>query len=330
MEQAWLKNQIQLFLEGKLSVAGERELLAWIKQSDRNRQLFLKYQQILGEELIGRAGNETAQAWRKLHKLLPEKSGTPVRNFRSWYRVAAAVAAAFVIGFMVSQLITGGLSLQPFQPVVQQKIVAPFGARTSFVLPDSSIVWLNSGSELEFPSRFGKNRLVTLSGEAYFEVKMKKVPFRVTTPQGQVEVKGTSFNVKAWKNEGMETTLVSGLVNVYAQNGKGLILRPGHQAVLTSKGFEVAEVETGLFTSWKDGKLIFRKEYLPEIAKRLERWYNVKIELDNDPRLREINYTGTLEMESFSEVLNLLGKTAPVAYTWDEKARIIKISYRKN
>ncbi len=330
MEQAWLKKQIQLFLEGKISVAGERELLAWIKQSDGNRQLFLKYQQMLGEELKGRAGIETAEAWRKLQTLLPEKSGTPVRIFISWYRVAAAVAAAFIIGFMVSQLISGGLLQQPFQPVVQQKIVAPFGARTSFVLPDSSIVWLNSGSELEFPSRFGKNRPVTLSGEAFFEVTKNKAPFRVTTPQGQVEVKGTSFNVKAWKNEGLETTLVSGLVNVYAQNGKGVTLRPGHQAVLTPKGFEVAEVETGLFTSWKDGKLIFRKEYLPEIAKRLERWYNVKIELDNDPRLREISYTGTLEMESFSEVLNLLGKTAPVAYTWDEKARIIKISYRKN
>jgi ferric-dicitrate binding protein FerR (iron transport regulator) len=330
MEHSQIKNYTQLFLEGKLSVAEESELLAWIKQSPENRDVFLKYQQSFGEGLKNKPNRETTEVWEKLQLLLPATTVTPVRFIRNWYQAAAAIAAAFVIGFVVSLLVTRGLSVHPFQPVVQQKIIAPFGARTNFVLPDSSIVWLNSGSELEFPSQFGKNRPVSLSGEAYFEVEKGKKPFIVSTIYGAVEVKGTSFNVKAWKNEGLETTLVSGSVNVFAQNGKGITLHPGHQAILTQKGFEVAEVETGLYTSWKDGKLIFRKEYLPEIAKRLERWYNVKIELDNDPRLKEIHYTGTLEMESFSEVLNLLGKTAPVDYTWDEKNRIIKIFYQKN
>jgi ferric-dicitrate binding protein FerR (iron transport regulator) len=85
-----------------------------------------------------------------------------------------------------------------------------------------------------------------------------------------------------------------------------------------------------MHTSWTKGQLIFRKEHLPKMAHRLERWYNVKIELDNDTRLEDIHYTATIEMESFSEVLNLLKVTAPVDYTWDEKTRVIKLFYQKN
>jgi ferric-dicitrate binding protein FerR (iron transport regulator) len=85
-----------------------------------------------------------------------------------------------------------------------------------------------------------------------------------------------------------------------------------------------------MFSSWKDGKLIFRNEYLPSVTKRLERWYNVKIELANDKRLSEISYTGVLEMESFSEVLQLLKVTAPIDFVYDEKTRIIRIEYRRN
>jgi transmembrane sensor len=88
-------------------------------------------------------------------------------------------------------------------------------------------------------------------------------------------------------------------------------------------------VETYLYTSWREGKIIFRQEYLPEVVNSLEYWYNVKIELDDDPRLRKIHYTGTIEMESFSEILELLQITAPITYTYDDKKRIIKIKYRQ-
>jgi ferric-dicitrate binding protein FerR (iron transport regulator) len=91
----------------------------------------------------------------------------------------------------------------------------------------------------------------------------------------------------------------------------------------------VSEVQTDLFTSWKEGKLIFRDEELPLVAKRLERWYNVKIELEEDSRLASLRYNGTLEMESFSEVLQLLKVTAPIDYSYNEKTRTIKITYKQ-
>jgi transmembrane sensor len=127
-----------------------------------------------------------------------------------------------------------------------------------------------------------------------------------------------------------ETITVAGAVNVLAGNNKEILVRPGTQAVYNGKDFEIMEVETSLYTSWTEGKLIFRKEHLPMLAARFERWYNVNIDLDDDERLNGIYYTGVLEMESFSEVLNLLKVTAPVDYSWDEKARVIKIFYKKN
>ena len=111
---------------------------------------------------------------------------------------------------------------------------------------------------------------------------------------------------------------------------KEVALRPGQHAELRNQTITVKNVDTELYTSWTDGKIIFRKAYMPEVAKRLERWYNVKIVLDDDPRLKEIWYSGTLEMESFSEVLELLKVTAPVDYSYNEKERKITIRYRQN
>jgi len=146
-----------------------------------------------------------------------------------------------------------------------------------------------------------------------------------------VEVQGTSFDVKAFANEGFQATLVEGSVKVKGKNNNNEVtLQPGQQANISGNVINVGDVETELFTSWKDGKLIFRDEQLPSVAKRLERWYNVKIELSGDKRLTEIRYNGTLEMESFSEVLQLLKVTAPIDYFYNEKNRTIKITYKQH
>jgi ferric-dicitrate binding protein FerR (iron transport regulator) len=241
------------------------------------------------------------------------------------------IAAILVIGLIVSQIFTfrKASSDDPYKSELQT-ISTPYGAKANFKLPDGSLVWLNSGSTLSFQSGARTNRLVKLNGEAFFEVQKTGNPFIVTTNFGEIEVRGTFFNVNAFSGENFQTTLVQGAVTVKTNNGtKAIKLNPGQQAELEGKDLIVKNVETDLFDSWKYGKLIFRNEYLPVVAKRLERWYNVKIELANDKRLSEISYTGTLEMETFSEVLQLLRITAPINYSYDEKTRIIKITYRK-
>jgi ferric-dicitrate binding protein FerR (iron transport regulator) len=330
MEYSQYKNQIKQFLEGKLSKTEESKLLEWIKHSPENKKYFYYLQLSLGEEVKTRHDKTVTLRWQQLLERID--SGRRVENpiiktAHKSYRLAAPVAAAFFIGFILAALIVWNIDRPEKLAAVQQKISAPYGARTQFMLPDSSLVWLNSGSEILFPSYFDGERPVQLKGEAFFKVKKGEIPFVVSTVYGNVVVKGTSFNVKAYRDDSFETTLVEGKVNVLTEKGDEVTLRPGYQAVSAKTGLKVDKVETDLYTSWTEGQLIFRKEYLPNMARRLERWYNVKIELDNDKRLENIHYTCTIEMESFSEVLNLLKVTAPVEYTWDEKTRVIKLFY---
>ena len=315
------------FLEGNLAEENELKLLHWIKLSEENRKLFLQEQEFLNSEILRRHDKMLERKWEIFKKKLepqPEKT-------RVLFLKAASIAAAFILGVLLTTVVITKYFPQSTPTAQLQKIVTPHGAKTNIQLPDGSIVWLNSGSALSFPSQFDKNRPVTLTGEAFFEVVKSDKPFIVSTQYGDVEVQGTSFNVKAFNDDNFQATLVTGSVRLKEKNtGNEVTLRPGQQAGIIGNKVNVKQVETDLFTSWKDGKLIFRDEQLPSVAKRLERWYNVKIELADDKRLSEISYNGTIEMESFSEVLQLLKVTAPIDYTYNEKTRTIKIIYKQN
>jgi transmembrane sensor len=268
--------------------------------------------------------------WDKIRQAVEHKEQVATTRRIKLYQWISRVAAMLIIGLVISNLIFIRQSALPeVQPVVQT-VSVPNGARTSFTLPDGSEVWLNSGSTLTWSSDFNAKRLIELEGEAYFEVVKSDIPFFVNSSMGQVEVTGTAFNVKSLSEEQkFETTVEEGSVNVFCNFIPKIAgLKAGQQARLVNGHWELSRVETEMFTSWKDGKIIFRKEYLPEVARRLERWYHVSIELDNDPRLSAIYYTGTLEMESFSEVLELLQVTASINYTYNDKTRVIKITHR--
>ena len=326
MDKKELHNYTTHFLEGKLSEENELELLHWIKANDENKKLFLQEQVYIINTIAEKHDEKLERKWQKFKQRIEPKP-TKSKILTLW---AASVAAAFIIGALITTVVIKPTN-QETSPIVQmQNVHTPHGAKTNFQLPDGSIVWLNSGSELSFPSQFDKTRPVTLTGEAFFEVEKSSKPFIVSTIYGEVEVQGTSFDVKAFANEGFQTTLVEGSVKVKGRNNSDVVaLQPGQQANLSENKIIVGNVETELFTSWKEGKLIFRDEQLPLVAKRLERWYNVKIELAGDKRLTEIRYNGTLEMESFSEVLQLLKVTAPIDYTYNEKTRTIKITYKQ-
>ncbi|MFW6369715.1 MAG: FecR family protein [Bacteroidota bacterium] len=328
MDQGKLQNYIQYFLKGKLSLQHEKELLSWIRQSEENKAMFLQVQQRISREMAIRTDKSVNIRWQQLKQKIEKQEGTGRRQFI--YRVAA-VAAAFIAGVVLTVLFSEVSEPLTDQSAQLQNITVPYGARTSTTLPDGSKVWLNAGTTLSFPAGYGKTRPVTLNGEAFFEVVKNSRPFIVKTVYGEVEVKGTSFNVKAYKNENLQATLVEGAVVLHDNAAKKEVpLRPGQHAELQNQTITVENVDTELYTSWTDGKIIFRKAHMPEVARRLERWYNVKIVLADDPRLKEIWYSGTLEMESFSEVLELLKVTAPIDYSYNEKERKITIRYRQN
>jgi ferric-dicitrate binding protein FerR (iron transport regulator) len=244
------------------------------------------------------------------------------------YRNLLKVAAILITGLIISTLFLYIKPEKQFNLATIETVTTPYGARTSFKLPDGSEVWLNSGSTISFPKQYGQIRNVELTGEAFFEVVKDGKPFRVKTSLGLIEVMGTSFDVKAYKDESFETTLVEGSVKVNDNTHQLATLKPGQQSVITSANeFSMKEVNTELSTSWREGKLMFVKEPFANVAKALERWYNVKIELQGE-RLKKLGYTGTIEMETFGEVLELINTTAPIKYKFDKKTRVLMISGR--
>jgi ferric-dicitrate binding protein FerR (iron transport regulator) len=256
------------------------------------------------------------------HIALKEQKNKPVIHM---YRRLLSAAAILILGMVIGSLFF--ISSQQTQ-IATQKMSTPYGGKTQFNLPDGSSVWLNSGSTLSYPGSFGNQRIVELNGEAFFVVEKQKHPFIVKTSFGEVEVLGTEFNVKAYEGEAFVTTLEKGSVAFTSNLGKKATLQPGSQVVFDSKNITTARVETEIFTSWKDGKLIFRNEPLQNIISRLERWYNVDIEL-KDNKLKDLKFNGTIEMETFSEVLELIKVTTAIDYSFNRNTRVLTISSGK-
>ena len=242
-----------------------------------------------------------------------------------FYTWSLRIAAVFIIGLLLSTVFLFQEARQQYSDQIQT-ITTPYGAKMNYTLPDGSIVWLNSGSTFSYAAKFGKTRSVTLDGEAFFKVVKDSKPFIVATNHGTVEVKGTSFNIKTYADDNdFETTLVEGSVVFKVKNaGNEVTLKPGEQVSKTESGYTVKKVETKYFTSWKEGKLLFNREPFPSFIKKLERWYNVKIEY-SDPKLNDLWYTGTIEMESISEVMEMISKAAPVSYHFNNKTRVFTI-----
>lgn len=166
-------------------------------------------------------------------------------------------------------------------------LLTPRGGQYKLTLSDGSRVWLNAESSLSYPTVFsGKERVVELKGEAYFEVAHNnKQPFIVKTAVQKVKVLGTSFNINAYDNENRTiTTLVTGRVQINDKSDRKLkLLSPLQQAVNNGSDISIENVEADLYTSWKDGKFRFRSTPLPEVLRQIERWYDLQIDYTGVP-----------------------------------------------
>lgn len=215
---------------------------------------------------------------------------------------------------------------------VQDNVVeVPYGGTYILCLQDSTRVYLNSGSCLEFPSRFASDeRRVKISGEAFFEVKHHtEWPFVVSLPEGQIQVWGTSFNVKAYPEEEMIfTTLVEGKVSFHREAGKEMYLQPGEQLGYHKSGGQMAlrRVDTRLYTAWKDGLFWFQDMPLEEILKMVGRWFDMEIVYLN-PEIKNMRFSGKMKMySSVEDILRKFEKSNEIAFQRKDNALMV---YRK-
>lgn len=230
----------------------------------------------------------------------------------------AQLAAILVVGLLLGYY----LKSVDKQSLVYYTSIAPKGSISGTYLPDGTLIYLNSGSEIRYTMEGHSGmREVYLKGEAWFQVeKNKKKPFLVHTPVYDVQVTGTSFNVKAYvEDKDVITTLEEGSVCVKSSDNvklsEELNLKPGEQLVYNkeSNKINVQEVNTKWYTSWKDNKLVFINMSLAELKVLLERKFGVEIEIA-DSDILNCHYDGTIKDETVLEVLDILSHTLPVEY----------------
>ncbi|AUP77419.1 FecR family protein [Flavivirga eckloniae] len=205
------------------------------------------------------------------------------------------------------------------------EVSAPLGSRVQFTLPDSSMGWLNSGSKIKYPAKFGKTRDVELTGEAWFDVKKNaSKPFNVYASNVNISVLGTQFNVSAYQNEKVDVVLETGKVKLKQLNtSEELEMDPQDRVVINTEDNSVDKTkleEAYKYSSWKEGKLIFRNDPINEVAKRLSRWYNVSVDIENKND-KDLRLRATFVDEDIEEVLRLLKMSFPIDYKIESREK---------
>ena len=260
----------------------------------------------------------------------------PVRGFanrtRKWYWMAATLLIIVAVaGFML----LGKGSNEQKNTITENEISTRRGSRTRVQLPDGSVVMLNAGSKLTYNKDFGKvQREVTLTGEGFFDVqKMKGKPFIIHTARLDIKVLGTLFNVKAYPEDSQtETSLVHGRVEVTMpdrpnnkiilsdnekllvynnKNGVARVNQPDRGSdkhlplVAVSKLTYQQDDTVAVETSWAFNKLSFKDELFSDVARKMERWYDVTFDFDNIEKQNLVVY-GSFTTETLQEALEAL------------------------
>jgi ferric-dicitrate binding protein FerR (iron transport regulator) len=208
------------------------------------------------------------------------------------------------------------------EPVINT-LETPKGGQYQLTLSDGTKVWLNAASSLRFASAFtGHERMVELTGEAYFEVTHNPAqPFKVKVGGLVLEDLGTAFNVNSYADEGsVTTTLLEGSVKV-TSGVESKTLRPGQQAVAQGEKILVGKADTQAATSWKEGLFVFHNTPIPSVLRDLERWYNIDI-VNKESNTRHLNATLQRNLP-LSKLLHLLEGTGEVRFKWEAGKLIV-------
>ena len=198
-------------------------------------------------------------------------------------------------------------------------LTVPRGESFKVVLCDGTEVWLNANSNFVYPTAFvGKERIVTLEGEAYFKVaKDPEHPFIVKTPTVRTRVLGTEFNIRSYSSEDTHVVLINGKVEVSnTQGGSYTRLYPGEDAHLQSDGnFVLTEVDLDSYVYWKDGYFYFDDVTLKDIMQNLGRWYNVNIEFRNKEAMEYKMHFISDRSKDLEHTISLLNRMKKVTVT---------------
>ncbi|MGD9556900.1 MAG: FecR family protein [Mangrovibacterium sp.] len=251
------------------------------------------------------------------YQILLEEKMNEKKNLWHWYRQIAAILIPLMVVSMLVYFLAVPVTTTDNQAWVE--LNAPEGGRIEFLLPDSTSGWLNGGAKLKYPPVFGRHRKVELIGEAFFNVSHRESSdFTVSISNLDIRVLGTKFNVSAYSDdESSEVVLEQGRVEVKGRTSRFTrTLLPDEKLTYNDdmKSFRVTSVEAALYTAWTDGYLVIDNEQMEQVARKLERWYNVEISIE-DETLKGLRFKGTFNGEPIDEVLRFIAMTTPVSYS---------------
>ena len=361
MEQ---KRDIELnisdYLNGLLTSEQEKEFMEWVHSSKENTDLFAEYCARWELSMIPLSDKKfrVEDNWRKLVVRIE-----PRIRYKRFLREYGKIAAVFVVAFLLGVAV---MKITPPKSIMQVQASwiineTPLGSKSSIILPDGSEVWMNAGSKIRYANTFNLNdRKLFLEGEAYFHVKTNsQKPFEVNASGITIQATGTEFNVRAYGDENfVETTLVEGKVSVngmHSTRKETVYMKPGQNLTLfiaedsapvQSLKNETADeqsgnkpnkpvidkrldsnVETAVYTSWKDDEWIIQKEKFSSLAVKLERRYDVEIAI-SDQKIMDFAYTGKLKDETLEQVMKVIGQTSPINYNINGKK--VKVWYNQD
>lgn len=326
-----IEEMLPRYYDGKLTREECRQVEIWMAESEANCRIAEHVQMLC-------LATDTVNTMQKVNteKALKRVRSRMVTRKTSLWEWTQRVAAILSIPLLIALFVQYMAGRDELAQMVEVKTNP--GMTTTVVLPDSTVVYLNSESMLCYPVRFGNDtRKVTLSGEAYFEVaKDLKKKFIVATPHhSQIEVLGTHFNVEAYEDDAdISTTLVEGkvcfLYGASAGVAKKVVMAPGQRLVYNVANNDVQLYETSCAseTAWKDGKIIFRDTPLDEALRMLGKRFNV-IFIVKNKKLMDNSFTGAFAEQRLERILEYFKISSKMRWRYlespdirDEKSKI--------
>lgn len=303
------ERMIARYLNGELTGEDTAGLFLWINESAANRKLFVEIKDTW--DVASKNKDRQAEQLLLFYKTQAEKkrkAGLP-----AWTALSSAAMLILALLFGVLRQETSSLTSRI------ESFTVPMGSRSNLILADGTKVNLNSGSSLVLDDQFSsQNRIVRLTGEGYFEVTAdSRHPFTVKTDKFDVTVTGTKFNVSSYADDrNNSAALLEGKIRLRLDNQQKFVLEPGQKLSIDrltrNTALEVADRVSEM--AWVNGEFVFKEIPFPDLIRRLERWYDVKLVYPREA-FDSMLYSGKFKnQETIWQVLDALKLTSPIDY----------------
>jgi transmembrane sensor len=322
------------YIAGEITQAEKKLLEVWIDASNENRQIFEEIKKIWESTKPVEISEmpDIENEWKLLINRINTAETKKYSPFNSFINKIINVVflptwKPVLAGSLIILIIISALSILHQDKSFQLRLIMTANKeRRNIQLSDGTLVYLNSGSRINFPDKFSeKKREIRLSGEAYFSVKKDSRPFIVITENARTTVLGTKFNVWS-RNEKTRVTVKEGLVSLTPKSTENKVLISRGQQSEIIKNLNPTppvKVNSVYLLGWMDNRLTFDKTPLKEIVAELERSYNVQLTLKNK-NLEEYTLTGSFRNKDIDSVLSAICLTLDITYEKNNESYVIK------